>query len=190
MKYLLHLLFLQLLIVPNALADGQSSSLCKAPELVVNQNQYNDEVCSGILMMQSNKYKVAISHFEKALQMNLLEVPNFHLLPRLALAYSAISSNEKAITLLAQAELALKVYTRILECSEKNGKFSIVRRSWDKSYLVDSPYHDQVAAMMCGDAYAYIYQPDNLTVNIREAELVQNYLSVKKAVEALVESSI
>ncbi|RUO65967.1 hypothetical protein [Pseudidiomarina planktonica] len=60
MKHLLHLLLLQILIAPNALADGQSSSSCKVPELVAHQKQYNDEVCSGISMMQSNNYEVAI----------------------------------------------------------------------------------------------------------------------------------
>lgn len=184
MHYFLITVLIYILNLPDLMAGESPEKLCKAPELVVAQKQYNKEVCAGISMAKVGNHKAAILYFEKALQMNLLEVPNFQLIPRLALMYSYVGLKDKSMQLLGEAELALKVYTRIYRCSEQDGNFTITRNSWGKSYRIDSPHHDRVAGMMCGDAYDYIYHPESLMVNIREATLVQNYLSIKKEIDS------
>ena len=179
MKYLLIIVVIQSWFVPYVMADSGSEMSCNVPELVVYHEGYNSEVCLGVSMLEKGHFKEAIFHMEKALQINLYQVPNFYLIPRLALAYAFIGSEEKSGQLLEEAELALKIYTRILKCSEQDGKFSIVRYSGGKFYQINSLYHDRVVGIMCGAAYESLYYQKNLSVNIDEAMLVQHYLSIK-----------
>lgn len=158
---------------------------CSVPELLVYQEEYNKRVCQSISAINQKHYKEAIVQLEKTIKIDLFEMPNFYLFPRLALAYSYIGNKEKALENLEKAELTLQIYSRIMMCIDDNGKFKIVKHSWGEYYKVNSKYHDEIAGIMCGDAYDYIYHSENLAVNIREAELVENYLSIKKKAEAL-----
>lgn len=155
---------------------------CDAPEIVANQSRYNHEVCSGITMMEQGNNRDAIVHFEEALRMNLLELPNFYLLPRLALAYSYTGAFDRSQELLQAAELSLRLYTRLLQCKYYDDGYSIVRVVGGRTYKVHSPVADQVVSMMCGEAYDYIYETDDLTAILRDAELVEHYLSIKRSI--------
>lgn len=157
---------------------------CDAPELISSQTSYNDKVCTGIEWMEAGKPQKAVASFEEALSIAIPDLPNFLLLPRLALALHQAGETERAQKTLKKAELALKVYTRMLHCSEEASGFSIVRNSMGRTYTIDSPHHDEIASIMCGAAYDSLYSTEDLSANLEEARLVKHYLSIKEQMAA------
>ena len=162
-------------------ANARTAS-CSAPELA-GRASYDELVCSGISRMAQQDYKQAVELFEKAMNVPLLDAPNFQLYPRLALAYFHLGDRDKASALLKKAELSLMVVTRVLNCEESGPSYVIARNIWRSSAKIDSPYHDEVAARMCGAAYEGIYHPEKLEEIVGETVLVRNYLEIKKEIE-------
>ena len=170
-------LFLAGLFAANATAKE-----CQAVELH-GYEVYDKLVCSGISLMEKHEFREAVKAFEKASQISLHEFPNFKLLPRLALAHFYLGDTEKALQTLGKAELSLMVLARMVRCQEKNDRYSLVWNSGDAPQKVNSSYHDEVAGIMCGTAYEYIYEAHELETVVYDASLVQEFLKAKEAIK-------
>lgn len=153
---------------------------CDVPELIEGNQKYNELVCAGVLHMHEKNYKEAINAFESALGTPLFEIPNFELLPRLAWAYSQAGDFQKAQGYLAKAELALSVFTGLLECRETKAGFYLQGRYGER---ISGENSNEIAARMCGAAYDYIYKHRSLKRVVQDAELIKNYFDVKQRIE-------
>ena len=157
----------------------ESAATCDAPELFESHAVYNELVCSGIEKMQEKQYGEAAFLFKKALATPLFEMPNFELLPRLALAYLEVGDLKKAKHILRKAELSLLVFSGQVECKEEEDGFYL---SWSNELRVDNGHSYETAKIMCGAAYDYIYERRSLERVLQEAELVKNYFNVQQRV--------
>ena len=184
-RYALVLFVLACLLCGRSLASEKNSSelRCDAIELIAVAKDYNNLVCSGIESMNAKDYKSAIRDFRQAMSIKIVEVPNFELYPRLALAYSLNGDQKKAAAALDKAELSLKIFTRIYKCVETDKGFHIGKEVWGKTYKVKSPYIDEIANRMCGAAYEYMYERNSLEDILVESKLVNHYLEIKRTVE-------
>lgn len=153
---------------------------CVAPELIQSApEEYNRLVCEGIRKLQVGKFVDAVSDFEKATSIPLFEQPNFELYPRLALASARAGDARLAQEYLVKAELSLKVFTGMLSCREGEDGWHLIARELKP---ISEKYADAIAMRMCGAAYDYIYVRDNLERVLVEAEMVRNYLDIRKQV--------
>ena len=155
---------------------------CDAAE-VVGQQLYDELVCPGIAAFERGDYAEAIALFERALDTPLHEVPNYELLPQLAVAYASAGERAKAVATLAKAELAARVLTRMVLCLEsENGGSQLV---WSRDLQrLTSPYYEEISGRMCGAAYDSHYHHGDLKVIEHEAAFVQRYLEAKRIIEA------
>lgn len=160
------------------------AATCNAPELA-GRASYDELVCSGTMSMMRQDYRRAIQLFDRAMEIPLLDRPNFQLYPRLALAYFRVGDREKANALLTKAELSLMLVTRMLNCEEFGSTYIIVRNIWGVSSKIDSPYHDEIASRMCGAAYEAIYHPQKLEEIVGQASLLRNYFDIKAQIDGV-----
>lgn len=140
--------------------SGQAAQAeCDAPELLRGSIEYNQRVCAGIAAMQSGDYRGAVENLESALDQRLPDYPNFRPYLRLALAYSRAGDREAAEQALERAHLTLSIYLGFLSCRVEEGRFTLITAAGAR---VQSPQVTEVAALMCGDAYGYIYEQTDL----------------------------
>lgn len=157
-----------------------TSTKCEAVELIDGAEAYNEIVCKGVEFMDEENYEKAIVEFNKALDVRLHEVPNFNLYPRLALAYFLNGNDVKANENLAKAELSLSVLFGIVECIESDSGFELRRNG---RWKVDSIYREEMTQRMCGAAYEYVYEERTLESVLKDSELLEHYMNIKKRLE-------
>ena len=148
---------------------------CNAIEVYKGNDNYNHLLCSGIEYMNKKKYKDAINKFEKAMQVNLLEFPNFKIYTRLALAYFLYKDEKKAKENIQKAELSLLLYVRIIYCKDYKESYILV----DKYHnYISQQYSNEISNLMCGAAYEYIYNA-TLESIAYDSELIKYFVYVK-----------
>jgi len=123
---------------------------CSALERVEPYDDYNRLTCQGIARMEQRAYAEAASLFEQALAIDFFEMPNYQLLPRLALAHFRAGDPVRARVDLETAKLSLDVLTGVADCVETDKWSEIVDVATAKR--IDSPQHDAVVLRMCGAA--------------------------------------
>jgi hypothetical protein len=136
---------------------------CDVLELFDNET-YNEMVCAGVAQMESGDHGGAITNFQNALKIHLFEFPNFKLFSRLALAQHNAGDSAAAAVSLEKASMTLLVYTRAIRCIEKTEAphFGLVVSSGGQTYELSSLRHNEIANIMCGAAYDYIYEMQEL----------------------------
>ncbi len=161
-------------------AEGKTAATCGAPEVVVGAVEYNKLTCAGIASMKVHAYAEAARYFDKALQIPLLEQPNFKLLPRLALAQFRAGDEEAGRATLEEAELALSVLAGVVRCVEEQGGFALV---YSTGLPVNSSRAGRVARRMCGAAYDGYYIRATLQSFLRDSELIRYFFTVQAELE-------
>jgi len=149
---------------------------CDTPELVGNDRVYDTLVCSGLSQFNSHHFTAAVIDWARASQMNLDEMPNFRLLPKLALAYWKAGDPAKASETLGEAKMALEVVAGVKHCAPE-GKRGLLDE-WMKP-IVDS-LAVTVANRMCGEAYEDWYHRDSIQAFVRDADVMRIYLETAK----------
>ncbi len=165
---------------PLANANGtKSDEACGAAEVVPGAAEYNKLACIGIDLMGENAHGEAVTHFERALRIPLLEQPNFKLLPRLALAYSRAGNPEKARATLGSAELALSVFAGVIQCVEGESGFEL---AYSSGLPVTALQKEEIAKRMCGAAYDGYYVRPNLESFVKDSEIVRYFFQVREEI--------
>lgn len=129
-------------------------SVCSTFELNGLNREYDIAVCQGLSRLQDKNPKRAVELFESALSIRLFEVPNFELLPRLAIALHRSGQSGLARRTLRKAELALEVDLGISECVETDVGFDLVTNN---PQAFDPILRDEVSRIMCGAMYQPFY---------------------------------
>lgn len=161
-------------------SSGQAAQTeCDAPELLRGSIQYNERVCASIAAMQGGDYRRAVENLESALDQRLSDYPNFRPYSRLALAYSRLGDGEAAERALERARLTLSVYLGFLACRVEEGRFTLRTAAGAR---VESPQVTEVAALMCGDAYSYIYEQTDLGTLKQDLPLLELYYETQRSV--------
>nr|VFJ50500.1 MAG: hypothetical protein BECKDK2373C_GA0170839_102910 [Candidatus Kentron sp. DK] len=157
----------------------ETQSDCDAPELVEGSGpEYNQLVCDGARLMAQGYYGEATKAFEAAMKIPFLDMPNFKLFPRLALAYFMAGEREKATENLEKADLSLSVLTGIVRCKEDDrGLFFLVHESGKRIDNID------IVHRMCGAAYDYFYGRYSLEQVLQDAELVRRYFDIRDRIQ-------
>ena len=166
---------------------------CNALEIIeigAGFNDYNNLVCAGIEHMEAERFRDAITSFESALSMRFLDIPNFELFPRLALAYFGAGEIENAKRYLLATELSLSILIGTLKCVEGDieefgGSGFVTDRYGNR---VTGDVLEEVANRMCGAAYDYYYEQKSFAVTLSNAELIERYLAAKRVIEGHVKS--
>jgi hypothetical protein len=162
-------------------ANGtKNDGTCGAAEVVPGAAEYNKLTCIGIDLMGENAYGEAVRHFERALQIPLLEQPNFKLLPRLALSYFRAGNLEKARTTLGAAELALSVFAGVIQCVEGESGFSLV---YSSGAPVTALQKDKIGRRMCGAAYDGYYVRPSLESFVSDSEMIRYFFQVREEID-------
>src|SRR5207248_645325 len=154
---------------------------CNVPEVVLDNQRYNELACDGIRRMERGDYANAARVFEDAMRLRLFEVPNFQLYARLALAYSKLGDARKVEENLDKGRLSLLVLTGAYRCEEVADSFRIVDRGGKP---VGGQHVAEIVQRMCGAAYEPIYEDDSLETFVSKARIVENYLGIAHTVGA------
>ena len=109
--------------------------------------------------MDAGQYVDAAKTMEEALRMEFLDVPNYALLPRLALAYYRAGRLEEAKSHLRMAELSLSLVAGVIECTvtvpfklRTKAKFHSGPRE-----LKIGPEEKETISRMCGEGLTWSY---------------------------------
>jgi len=154
---------------------------CTTLELVEGYDTYNGLVCEGIRLMGQGLNADAAERFEKALEIQLFEQPNFQLLPRLALARSRAGDRLRAKAASETAEIALQILTGVARCVETDEWFELVTVYGER---IRSPHHHAVVRRMCGAARDGCYLHQSLEAFLHDADLAHYFFEVKSEIES------
>lgn len=189
MRFRAGILIFMGLVLFSICAEAYKELFCNAPEIIMPEFQgykdYNNLVCSGIEHMKEDRFDDAVFAFESALSISFLDIPNFELFPRLAMAYFRAGDIDNAKNNLLKAELSLSILIGVLKCVEVDvedyGTSYIVRRYGHGGRLSGDAI-DDVANKMCGAAYDYWYIQPSFDNTLHDAELIRRYLDVKELI--------
>lgn len=131
--------------------------------------------------MDQGRYRDAIGRLEEASELRLLNMPNYAVFPRLALAHHLTGEAAKAAEYLKLAELSLSLMVGHLQCQRRNNQFEIVDRS---AVAIKSDLAKSLVQRMCTEEYEGLYASIALDAIASEAALIEYYLIVKRTIEA------
>ena len=170
-------------------SEADTTHICDAIEIIdlgEGYNNYNNLLCSGIEQMKEERFEDAISPFKAALSIRFLDIPNFELLPRLAMAYFRAGDIENAKYYLSATELSLSIRISTLKCVE------VEVEDFGDSHIITDRYGvrlygdvvEEVANRMCGAAYDYLYPQRSFSITLGNAKLITRYYAVKRLIES------
>lgn len=172
---------LQSMVLPSVALDETNGAVCEASDLKSITKQYEQLACDGAKWEAAGNYKAAADTYERALQVQLFEFPNFVLFPRLALVYHKLGADEAAARNLEQARLSVSVFTGVIACETREGTLQLVELLGGN--VVTSPVASDVAYRMCADEYENYYKYRTMESIVKDAELINAYLSAKEKIE-------
>ncbi|MBO6634685.1 hypothetical protein [Parvibaculum sp.] len=141
---------------------------------------YREKTCRGERLEKEGRYGEAAEAYQAALDMDLFEVPNFELLPRLALMHHMAGDEAQARETLEEAKLALQVMAGAVVCYGSDGTTEFHLKERSGARLPDSPLTEKVMNRMCGAMYEGTYgNYTSLEGLLADAKLVEEYYSVE-----------
>ncbi len=169
-------------------SEADTARPCDALEIIdigTGYKDYNDLVCAGIEYMKEERFMDAITSFESALSIRFLDIPNFELFPRLALAHFGAGEIENAKRSLLATELSLSILIGVLRCVEVDiEEFGVSGIVQDRNGTrLTGEVVDEVSRRMCGPAYDYIYRQRSFEITLDNARLIERYLAAKRVIE-------
>ena len=176
-----YLLILSVLMLPGYSIAAVPS--CDAVELIEHQEKYNTLVCLGEKYFRVGLYKKAVDQYLDASSIKFHELPNYRLNARIAHAYLLMGDLEKASYYIKRSELTLSLLAGIYSCEEGNNETAFFIS--DGKGPVISVVGNDVASVMCGGAYDYIYNSRSKTLSavILEGKLSEYHTVVAKLID-------
>ena len=170
-------------------SEADTTHTCDAIEIIdlgAAYNNYNNLLCSGIEQMKEERFEDAISSFKAALSIRFLDIPNFELLSRLAMAYFRARDIENAKYYLSATELSLSILIGTLKCVE------VEVEDFGANHIITDRYGvrlygdvvEEIVNRMCGAAYDYFYPQRSFSITLSNAKLITRYYAVKRLIES------
>lgn len=159
-----------------------SPQACRSPEVVDGASRYNQLVCAGIEAEAAGDYRGAAEALESALQVPLLEYPNYRPLPRLALALAMAGDTVNASRVLDEARLALEVVFGRTRCVYEGEQFVLRPAIAPGALDVTGTAEAATVRRMCGEAYNPHYERPLLDLLRIDRELIDLYLAADQRI--------
>ena len=163
----------------NSLAVDEVLNECPSRLFIEGNKDYSERVCAGDSFFQFQAFSKAVVEYENALALPLHEIPNFELLPQLALTYFKLGELARAHQIIGESELSLQIFIGGARCVEAEAGYEIDGPNIE---LFSRETRKSVSYRMCGAAYDTLYAQGTFRHTLIAAEQIKKFEAVKEQI--------